>query len=139
MFEIGDRVQLSWNGKDAVILGITSDKVKVYALDSGTIHEELNHNKVYKQSDEAYIVRQHADTWCSVRMGKYMYLLCIGAESVNDDSASVVIMDMKKGVIVHKSDDEIIQMIRENRDASDDEGDYSDDEMMFDYARNEYI
>ncbi|MDE0554971.1 MAG: hypothetical protein OXI24_12180 [Candidatus Poribacteria bacterium] len=135
--EIGDRVKLHRNDNDAVVIDVEGELCTVYNRTQKEI-QVISFNNLYDPVDSAYIVRQHADTWASLRMGKYMFLCCIGAASVNDDNASVLIMDMKSGKIAHKSDNEIIQMIRENDD-SDSPDDYTDDEMMFDYTRNEYI
>ena len=93
--------------------------------------------------DKAEIIRTHEDTWCSVRMGDYMFLLCIGARGASDTKPSVIVVDMKfdlsnpnKARIVFKSDDEIIQMIRETSEV---DASISDDDLMYDFARNEYI
>lgn len=136
MFENGDRVKISRNDKDAIVLKTDGNSVLVYEVETGQMQTHSQHN-LYNPTDSAYIVRQHADTWCSVRMGEYMFLLCVGAAGADDTNPSVLVMDMKKGVIVHKSDDEIINMIRETSDAYDD--DYTDDQLMFDFTRNEYI
>ena len=87
-------------------------------------------------TDDAYIVRRHKDTWCSVRMGDYMFLLCVGAAGGSDTNPSVLIVNMETGKIIFRNDSEIIDMIRETSEVEDN---ITDDDLMFDYARNEYI
>lgn len=134
--EIGDRVKLHRNENDAVVIDVDGELCTVYNRTQKEI-QVISYNNLYNPVDAAYIVRQHADTWCSVRMRDYMFLLCIGAAGASDEKPSVLIMDMKKGRTVHKSDNEIINMIRETSDAYDE--DYTDDQIMFDFTRNEYI
>ena len=86
--------------------------------------------------NEAKIIRQHKDTWASVDMGDYMFLLCIGAKDASDSNPSVIVVNMETEKIAFQSDSEIIDMIRETTGLG---GDVSDDELMYDYAQNEYI
>ena len=139
-FKTGDRVKLTYNENDCIVLSqVSTTDYRIYNKASGVI-QIIHETKLYNDTEnpDAYIVRKHANTWCSVRMGDYLFMLCVGAAGASDKNPSVLVMHMKDGVIVHKSDDEIIAMIRENDD-SDSPDDYSDDDMMFDYARNEYI
>ena len=85
---------------------------------------------------EAEIIRKHKDTWASVSMGDYMFLLCIGAKHASDSNPSVVVVNMETGKIVFKSDDEILGMVRECTDV---DVNVSDDSMMYDFAQDEYI
>lgn len=89
--------------------------------------EEVKDAPRFDDYDNAEIVRCHRDSYSSVRMGDFMYILC---------GDSVLIMNMETGRIVHKSDNEIIDMIRETSDVDEDT---SDNSMMFDYCRDEYM
>ena len=121
------------NREEQVTKNAVSMLVNLSKLLSVNINDTLEDTY---DTDDAYIVRRHKDTWCSVRMGRCMFLLCIGAASASCVNPSVLVMDMETGKIVFKSDDEIIGMIRETSEIPDG---ITDDAMMFDYARNEYI
>ena len=86
--------------------------------------------------NEAKIIRTHKDTWCSIELGGYVFLLCIGAAGASDTSPSVVVVDTEARAIAVKTDNEIIDMIRETREVEDN---VTDTDLIVDFARDEYM
>jgi len=81
------------------------------------------------------LIRTHNDTWASVRVGDFMYLCGILEGDVSNPSgATCCIVDMVNECIVAPSQP-IIDMAR----AQTDDYESSDDVLMYEFARREYI
>ena len=81
----------------------------------------------------AEIIRQHKETWASVRIGDFMYLcgvFDVGGKAIGE----CLIMDMNTKRIVQRSD-AIINMVRKTQEDQE----LSDDVLMYEFARCEYI
>ena len=83
---------------------------------------------------EAEIVRTHKDTWASVRVGDFMYLCGVFDSADGKASGECLIVDMNTEQIVQRSD-AIINMVRETQEDQE----LSDDVLMYEFARCEYI
>ena len=82
---------------------------------------------------EAEIIRTHKDTWAAVRMGDFMYL-CGVFDVDGKKSGECLIVDMDTERIVQRSE-AIINMVRDQQEDQK----LSDDVLMYEYARCEYI
>ena len=81
----------------------------------------------------AEIIRTHKDTWAAVRMGDFMYL-CGVFDVDGKKSGECLIVDMDTQRIVQRSE-AIINMVRGQQEDQK----LSDDVLMYEYARCEYI
>ena len=81
---------------------------------------------------EAEIVRTHKDTWFSVRMGDNM-ILCLSEEG-HYPTCCVVSMSEER-IVTPDTTGQIIKMVRETQEDQE----LSDDVLMYEFARCEYI
>lgn len=132
--KVGEVVRQNSDNSEWAILEVGENNYRVLSLKTGK-KKRIAFHAVHKERDAAYVVRTHGDSWASVRMRNYMFLLCIGASGAMNTDASVLVVDMETQKIVVESD-EILQMVMESSEASDE---VTDDEMMYEFARNEYI
>ena len=81
---------------------------------------------------EAEIVRTHKDTWFSVIMGDNMFL-CLSEEG-HYPTCCVVSMSEER-IVTPDTTGQIIKMVRETQEDQE----LSDDVLMYEFARCEYI
>ena len=81
---------------------------------------------------EAEIIRTHKDTWFSARMGDNM-ILCLAKEG-HYPTCCVVSMSEER-IVTSDTTGQIIEMVRDTQDDQES----SDDVLMYEFARNQYI